>query len=135
MTAIVREHNLLTGYRFVIVEYLLVSLALGALGAYYLLAARWIDAAIWLGMVANCLLIAAVAAAALRSGAADYGTLPMRRRALRAEIGREHPHLGRRTTALVTVTFVPFLLVLLVVADPHRAARQAPGLTVREPAH
>lgn len=121
MMAIVREHNLLTGYRFVVVEYLLVSLVFGALGAYYLLVARWIDAAVWLGIVANCLVTAALAVAALRNGATDYGSLPMRRREFRAEIGRERPHLARRTTALVFVTFVPFMLVLLVVADPHRA--------------
>jgi hypothetical protein len=135
MTAIVREHNLLTGYRFVILEYLLVSLFLGALGTYYLLASRWIDAAIWLGIVANCLVISALAVAALRNGAADYGSLPMRRRGFRAEIGREHPHLGRRTTALVTVAFVPFLLVSLVVAERHRAERRPAGLSERVSRH
>ena len=76
MMQITREHNVLTGYRFVTFEYLAVSLVLAVLGAYYVAAARWLDAAVWFGIVANCLVIAGFAAAALRAGAADYGSLP-----------------------------------------------------------
>ncbi len=119
MMQIIREHNVLTGYRFVTFEYLAVSLVLAVLGAYYVAAARWLDAAVWFGIVANCLVIAGFAAAALRAGAADYGSLPMLRRAFRRQIALEHPHLGRHTVILVTITFIPLLLVLLVTAT-HR---------------
>jgi hypothetical protein len=121
MTGIVHEHNLLTGYRFVVVEYLAVSLGLGALGAYYVSVADWLDAAVWLGIVVNCLVIAGLSVAALRRGAHDFGSLPMRRRGFRQWVGREHPHLAWRTLALVTVTFVPFVLAVLVAAEAGRS--------------
>lgn len=111
MIGIIREHNLLTGYRFVLVEYLVVSLLFGTLGAYYLAVGRWLDAGIWIGIVANCLLIAGMAARSLWAGEQDFGTLPTRRRDFRHAIARDHPRLAWRTVALVTVTFIPWALV------------------------
>jgi hypothetical protein len=126
MTGIIREHNLLTGYRFVVVEYLAVSLGLGLLAAAELAMARWIDAAIWLGIVANCLVIAALALDALRCGQPDFGTLPMRRSAFRRTVSRDHPHLMAHTLALVAITFVPWALVVIVgaAARPRRGRRR-----------
>jgi hypothetical protein len=114
---IVREHNLLTGYRFVVVEYAAVSLVLGALAGYYVIVGRWLDAAVWLGIVVNCLAIGALAFRSLRAGATDHGWLPLRDAAFRRKIGADHPHLSRRATALILVTFVPFLLVVLLAAE------------------
>ena len=122
MIGIIREHNLLTGYRFVLVEYLTVSLLFGALGAYYLAVARWVDAAVWLGIVANCLLIAGIAAHSLWTGEKDFGTLPTRRREFRRAVAAGHPHLARRTVLLVTVTFIPWALVAVVAAGYGRTA-------------
>ncbi len=99
----------------------MVSGVLGALVVYYLAVTRWIDAGVWLGIVVNCMTIASMAVAAVRRGATDYGSLPMRRREFRARVGRDHPRLVRRTTVLVTITFIPFLLSLLVIVDPDRA--------------
>ncbi len=78
-------------------------------------------------------MIAAPAVASLRNVAADCGRLPMRRREFRAEIGRVHLHLARRTTALVIATFVPFLLALPLVADPHRTGGRPVGPSGRAP--
>ena len=117
MIGIVREHNLLTGYRFVVVEYAAVSLLLSVLAGYYLVVGRWLDAAVWLGIIVNCLAIGALAAHSLRTGATDHGWLPLRHRAFRRRIGADHPHLARRATTLILVTFVPFLLVVLIGAE------------------
>jgi len=58
MTEIIREHNYLTGYRFVIAEYGVVGAGLGLLVACYLAVGRFPDAFVWLGIVVNCALIA-----------------------------------------------------------------------------
>ena len=123
MRSIVREHNLLTGYRFVIVEYVLVSVVLGALGVYFLAVTRWIDAGIWLGIVVN-LHARLPPWRSRRSAAARLRTTEAFRcdaASSGARVGRDHPRLVRRTTVLVTITFIPFLLALLVIVDPDRA--------------
>ena len=131
MIAIIEEHNLLTGFRFVIVEYLLVGLALGLLGSWYAAVGRPLDAAIWLGMTVNCAVIVLFADAQLRSGRPDFGTLPFRDRAFRRAVGRERPHLMRRTLTLVLIQAVPLLLAALVVVESLRDAivgrERAPG--------
>lgn len=132
MIRIIEEHNLLSGYRFVIVEYVLVGLLLGLLGAWYVSVGRLIDAMIWLGMTANCLVIALIADATLRTGAADLGMLPLRHKSFRQAARRDHPGLWRRTTTLILITFVPFLLGLLVLAETLRdALRGAPSAARR----
>jgi hypothetical protein len=129
MIGIVREHNLLTGYRFVIVEYAVVAVVLGLLGLYYLAVDRLLDAFVWLGIVVNCGVIAVLAIRDLRAGATDLGFLPMRNRTFRETVGREHPGLGRRTLMLILVTFLPYLLAVAVLVEglrePRRAARRA----------
>ena len=117
MIGIIREHNLLTGYRFVVVEYGLVSLALGALAIAYALMGRWLDAAIWLGVAANGLVVLALALAAVGRHAHDFGAFPMRRASFRRSVHRHRPRLGRRTTVLILASFVPFLVVILAVGD------------------
>lgn len=120
MIRIVREHNELSGYRFVIVEHVLVGSGLALLGVYYLAVGRLIDAFVWLGIVVNCGLIAVLAIGDLRAGAVDRGLLPLRHRAVREAFARDHPGLQRRTLVLIAVTFVPCLLALRVVLDGGR---------------
>jgi len=117
MIGIIREHNILTGYRFVIAEYAIVAGLFGALVAYYLAVGRFLDALTWLGIVVNCILIAALAVCAVRNGGVDFGTLPLRHREFRDRVGREHPHLLGRTLVLITITCVPFLLALVALVE------------------
>ena len=117
MIGIIDEHNRLSGYRFVIVEYLLVGLLLGLLGVWYATLERFVDAATWLGMAANCAVIALIADATLRAGAADLGVLPLRHRSFRDAVRRDHPHMWLRTLLLVTITFVPFLVVAVSTVE------------------
>ncbi len=67
MIAIIREHNLLNGYGFALVEYGMVSVPFGALAGDYVWAARWLEAGLWLGITANCLVIAWFAGRSLRA--------------------------------------------------------------------
>ena len=117
MIAIVREHNLLNGYRFALVEYGVLALGLSVLVAFYLAAARWLDAVAWLGIVANFVTIAGFAVTSILSGAVDHGTLPMRDRDFRRAVARSHPGVWRRTTLLIVTQCVPFLLATSVVAE------------------
>ena len=123
MTGIVREHNLLTGYRFVIAEYGLVGLGLTLLVAYYLVVGRLVEALAWFGIVVNSAVIAILALASLRGGTTDLGLLPLRHKSFREAVGREHPGLGRRTLLLITVWFVPYLLAALVLIESVRGDR------------
>lgn len=122
MIALIEEHNLLTGYRFVIVEYLLVGLLLGLLGGWYAAAGRPVDAGIWLGITINCGIIVLLADAQLRSGARDFGSLPFRRAAFRREVLPRHPALWRHTTVLIVLSFTPFAISILVLAETLRDA-------------
>lgn len=122
MIAIIEEHNLLTGYRFVIVEYLLVGLALGLLGGWYAAAGRPLDAAVWLGMAVNCAVIALLADAQLRGRVRDFGSLPFRKAAFRREVLSGHRGRWRRTTLLAVLTFTPLAIAALVLAQTLRDA-------------
>jgi hypothetical protein len=119
---IIEEHNLLTGYRFVIVEYVVVGLVLGLLGAWYATVGRPLDSLTWLGMTVNCAVIALLADAQLRGGIADHGNLPFRHAAFRRAILPAHPHIWRRTTLLILVTFLPFAIAGSVLAEIVRDA-------------
>ncbi len=68
MIGIVREHNLLAGNRFVIVEYTVVAIVLGLIGLEYLAVGRLIDAFVRLGIVVTCGVIAVLAVAILVEG-------------------------------------------------------------------
>ena len=122
MIAIIEEHNLLTGYRFVIVEYLLVGLLLGLLGAWYATAGRMGDAAVWLGITVNCVVIVLLADAQVRGGVRDYGSLPFRKAAFRRDILPQHHGLWRRTTVMVVLSMTPFAVAALVLAESLRDA-------------
>ena len=134
MIAIIEEHNLLTGYRFVIIEYLVVGLLLGLLGSWYATVGRLPDAAIWLGIAINSAFIALLADAQLRSGVRDYGSLPLRKAAFRREVLPEHRGLWRRTTVLVVLSMTPLAVAVLVLAETLRDAltRRVPPAGQRE---
>ena len=127
MISIVREHNLLNGFRAALVEYAMVAIGLGLLAGYYLLHGRPIEAIAWLGVVTNAAAIAAFAAHSIIDGEPDFGNFPMRRRAFREAIAASHSNLGRRTSVLVVVQCVPYLLAALVVIE-------AAGRRMRRPA-
>lgn len=131
MIGLIEEHNLLSGYRFVIIEYVVVGLLLGLLGTWYASVGRQPDAAIWLGMAVNCAVIAVLADAQLRSGVPDFGPLPMRHRAFRERVMPAHPAVWRRTAALVVVTFIPFALAILVLAETLRDALRGRAMPAR----
>lgn len=126
MIAIIEEHNLLTGYRFVIVEYLLVGLLLGLLGGWYAIAGRALDATIWLGISANCAVVLMLADAQLRSGRPDFGALPLRKAAFRRAVAEERPHLRRHAVGLVLIQMVPLMLTILVAVEIVRDAVLGP---------
>ena len=117
MISIIEEHNLLTGYRFVIVEYLLVGLLVGLLGSWYAVAGRPLDAAIWLGIAVNSAVIVLLADAQLRSGVRDFGSLPFRRAAFRREVLASHGGLWRRTTLLIVIYPGRGWLVWVIAGD------------------
>ena len=128
MIPFIEEHNLLTGYRFVIVEYLLVGLLVGLLGSWYAVVGRPLDAVIWLGISVNSAVIVLLADAQLRSGVRDFGSLPFRRAEFRREVLAGHRGLWRRTTILVLLSFTPFAIAMLVLAETLRDALSRRGL-------
>ena len=112
MIGVVEEHNRLTGYRFVIVEYVTVGavLASSAAGTSWL-AARWMHSSGW-GQRQLRGELALLAEAQLRGGAPDIGIRAMRT-GPRDRIRREQPHLLRHTLALVTISMLPLLLLAM----------------------
>jgi hypothetical protein len=130
---IIREHNVFTGYRLVVWEYGIVAALLGLLALGYTTAGRWVEALAWLGIVANALVILTLALASIRRGDRDFGSLPMRRAAFRRSVGRHRPGLGRRTTALILASFVPFLVPALVSIELARHRDRSSAFHSRRP--
>ena len=126
MTGIIHEHNALNGYRFSLLEYGLVSVGLGLLVAYYLAAGRLLDAVAWFGIVVNCAVIALFALTAIRRGAFDPGSRPLRRKDFRDRAAREHPGLGRRTGVLVVASVLPYVLAAAALLETIRLFSMRP---------
>lgn len=114
MLAMIREHNTLNGLRFVLVEFLVVTLAALWIGVGTGLHRQVGMALAGCGIAANGLAALIIAAAQLHAHDANIGLLKAWSAKHRARIARDFPDLTRHTTLIVVFLLVPFLLVLLL---------------------
>jgi hypothetical protein len=111
---IIREHNQLNGFRFVIVEFFVVALAALFISVSGILRSKLLVALIGLGIAANAFVVIAIAIAQIRNHESSEGLLKFRSAQFRARIAQKHPNLSSHTTVLFVSILVPFLLVALL---------------------
>jgi hypothetical protein len=122
----IRDHNRLNGLRFSIGELGLFALVVAPFAVYYLLAARWLLAAIAIGIVANCLTVVILGIQALRRHEASIGYRGLRDPRQREAIARSYPHLQRDTILLTVTALLPYVLAGWTLLDSVTHIRKAP---------
>jgi hypothetical protein len=120
---IVREHNQLNGFRFVIAEFSLVALAAIFISASGFLHSKWLVALMGLGIAVNAVAVIAIAVAQIRNHEPSAGLLKFRSAEFRASVAQKHPDLSSHTMVLFVSILVPFLLVALLGVQSLRRQR------------
>lgn len=115
MIRLIREHNMLNGSRFSVVEFLGMAVVVVGFAIYIASAGAAIFAIGLLGVGANCLVVAAVGIRSLREGEPDRSLGETFSPSSRARVLREHPHAQRATWALSALTLIPFVVAAAVL--------------------
>jgi hypothetical protein len=110
----IRDHNRLNGFRFVIIEFSLVTLAVLFISLGGVLHGEWPVALIGAGIAANAAAVIAIAVAQIRDHEESEGLLKLRLSQYRADIGRKYPHLSSHTVIFLVSILIPLLLVALL---------------------
>ena len=110
----IREHNRLNGFRFVIIEFCLVTLAALFISVSGILHGEWPVALIGTGIAANAVAVIAIAVAQIRDHEQSEGLRKLRSSQFRADIGQKYPKLSSHTVVLLVSILIPLLLVALL---------------------
>lgn len=113
----IREHNSLNGLRFVLIEFLAVTLAAIWIGVAAGLHHRVGMVLAGCGIAANGLAVMIIAAAQLRAHDTNIGLLKAWSAKYRTRMALDFPELERHTILIVIFVLIPFLLVFLVAAE------------------
>ena len=122
----IREHNRLNGFRFVIIELFVVALAALFISVSGVLHGRWPVALIGTGIAANAVAVIAIAVAQMRDHEQSEGLLKLRSSQFRADIGQKYPKLSSHTVVLLVSILIPFLLVALLYVQRPRPQPKKP---------
>lgn len=121
MIARVQAHNRLNGFGFVICEFALIGLVGAVFAVLYLARGNLLYGIAGLGIAFNSLLVIVLAARSLARRETGIGILRIYTQpAVRAKVMREHPDLSKDTLLITVAVLVPFLLLILVVAEAVR---------------
>jgi sugar phosphate permease len=122
----IREHNALNGFSFVIAEFSVVALAALFICASGILHGRWPVAFAGAGIAANAIAVIAIAVIRIRNREQSQGLLKFRSAQFRADIGQKHPKLSSHTTVLLVSILIPLLLVALLYVQRPRPVPKKP---------
>jgi len=122
----IREHNRLNGFRFVIIEFSVVNLAALFISVGGILNGKWPVALIGAGIAANAVAVIAIAVAQIRDREQSEGLLKLRSSQFRADIGQKYPKLSSHTILLLVSILVPLLLVALLYVQRLRRLPKNP---------
>ena len=119
----VDEHNILNGFRFVLLEFMIVVCAALFIGYVGLKKGQWGFEAAGLGIAVNAAAICLTVIRQIRRGEHDLGLHETYFGKRRAEIHREHPARDRHTMQLCLVFLVPFLLAAMILRGRREISR------------
>ena len=114
LLAMLREHDGLNGLRFVVVEFVLVTVASLLISLSGILHDRILAAIFGIGIAANAVAVIAIAVAQIRNHDENEGLLKLHSIQFRVRVSQEHPKLGTHTLIVLVSVLMPFLLVALL---------------------
>jgi len=117
MIPIIREHNMLNGLRFSVLEFLLMAVLVVGFAAYVAGTGSIVPALALLGVGTNCIVVAAVGIGSLRSGEQDRSLAATFNRSSRDRILLDHPRAQRATWILAALTLIPFAVAGAALAE------------------
>jgi hypothetical protein len=117
MIHIVRIHNYLNGFKFSTYEFILSSLIVLPFSFYYLTHNNFLYGLVSLGLIANFLIIVLFALQSIRRNEKDIGIKKLFKKERRGPIHEEYPNLDTMTLVLCITLVIPFLLVILILAE------------------
>ena len=117
MRSLLREHNTLNGFWFVLIEFVLVILAVLFVGVAVLAKGSIVWAIACLGIAANASAVCVTVIGQMRRGERSNTIAETYFGKGREMVQREHPNLDRHTLWIVIATLVPFILAVLTLID------------------
>ena len=118
MITFIRHHNFLNGLLFSFLEYVIVAAIIAPFGWYYIAHSDWLYAVCAVGIMGNCLTVAAFALVAMIKREPSIGIWKLSTdRALRQKIAAEYPHLSHETLVLSAGVLIPFFIFASVAWD------------------
>lgn len=117
MRSLLHEHNILNGFWFVLIEFVLVVLAALFVGVAVLTKGSIVWAVAFLGIAANAATVCIIVIGQMRRGERSNTFAETYSGKGREVIRREHPNLDRHTLWIVIAILVPFLLSILTLID------------------
>lgn len=119
MVRTIREHHVLNGLRFSIIEFLVMAALAAVLAGSAIAIRQPLLTVLLVGIVLNCLTVVALSVAWLRAGVPDQPLAATFSPTARARTLRRHPDAQRATWILAAAVLVPYLVLVLAGRD-HR---------------
>ncbi len=113
----IKTHNVLNGFVFSIVEYMIAGLAVAPFAGYYIVTSRFLFAAVAIGIILNCLVIAIIGIQQYRRHEKQVGIQHMFEKNVRERVGHEYPRLGNDTLVLSITVLLPFVILIWVIGE------------------
>ena len=113
----IKTHNILNGIVFSITEYMIAALIVAPFAVYYIAFGRVLLAVVAVGIILNCLVIAAIGFQQYRRKENDLGIQHMFKKEVRERVDREYPHLGHDTLVLSITVLLPFVILIWVIGE------------------
>jgi hypothetical protein len=117
LTSMIRDHNFLNGFKFVIGEFILSILIVLPFTIYYLLSARFLLGVAGIGIIANFCIYIIFAVQSLLRKEKSIGIGKLFSKKIRSEIRNKYPELDRLTLILTLTTIVPFAMTAIVLSE------------------
>ncbi len=117
MRALLYEHNILNGFWFVLIEFLLVALVALFVGGAEAVRGNVLWSGAWLGIAVNAAAICATVIGQMRRGERSSSLAETYSGKGREMVAREHPGLLWHTLQITAACLVPFLLAVLTLRE------------------
>ena len=115
MLEIIHEHNLLNGFRFVLVEFIVVTAIASFVGGAGILRGNFVYAFFGFGIAANAIYVCTRVIQQLRRGEKDIGLYEVYFGPNKKLISEKYPDLSLHTAQLSVALLMPFLVPILAL--------------------
>ena len=117
LTTLIREHNYLNGFRFVIGEFAISIIIVLPFTVYYLLNGRIFLGLVGFGVIANFSIYILFSVQSILRNESSIGIGKLFNKKVRAEIRNKFPNLDKLTLILSLATIVPFAMTIIVLFE------------------